>query len=127
MNHFKNTTVMIAFYEWKTKKINMNQMHKINGTFCLTPGRRSSSLHAEKVSWMYQSGNKHENYENRLTNDFVDVQTGNQTWKLRKYYCWNTKNFQNHEGSFIFLTFTLKPHKVVALKSREKNTKIRHF
>ena len=37
----------------------------------LTAGCPNSSLHAKKVSYMYQSGNKHENYENLLTNDFV--------------------------------------------------------
>ena len=34
----------------------------------LTPEYPSSSLRTEKVSLMYQSGNKHENYENQVIN-----------------------------------------------------------
>ena len=44
----------------------------------LTPQCPSLSLHAERVSWMYQSGNKHENYENQIING------GNNTVFQRK-------------------------------------------
>ena len=50
----------------------------------LTLGRRSSSLHAIEVSWMYQSGNKHKHYENQVTNIFMDVSTGKQSIKMMK-------------------------------------------
>ena len=35
---------------------------------CLTPQCPSLSLHAERVSWMYQSGNIYENFENQIIN-----------------------------------------------------------
>ena len=41
----------------------------------LTPGCRSSSLHAIEVSWMYQSGNKDKNTENQVINGFKKVMT----------------------------------------------------
>ena len=50
----------------------------------LTAGCPNSSLHAKKVSYMYQSGNKHENYESRLSNGFVDVSIGKQNMKIMK-------------------------------------------
>ena len=52
----------------------------------LTPGWRSLSLHAEKVSYVYQSENKHENYENHLIHRFVNLSIGKQ----------NIKNFEEY-------------------------------
>ena len=52
----------------------------------LTPGRRSLSLHAEKVSHVYQSENKHENYENHFIYGFVNLSIGKQ----------NIKNFEEY-------------------------------
>ena len=52
----------------------------------LTPGRRSLSLHAEKVSYMYQSENKHENYENHLIHGFVNLSIGKQNMKKFEEY-----------------------------------------
>ena len=57
----------------------------------LTPGCRSSSLHAVEVSWMYQSENKHENYENHLIHGFVNLSMGKR----------NMKNFEEYKLSFF--------------------------
>ena len=54
--------------------------------FYLTTGRRSLSLHAEKVSYVYQSENKHENYENYFIYGFVNLSIGKQ----------NIKNFEEY-------------------------------
>ena len=50
----------------------------------LTPGCSSFSLHAQEVSWMYQSGNKHKTYENRVINGFVDVSIGKYNIEILK-------------------------------------------
>ena len=49
-----------------------------------TPGYRSSSLHVIKVSWMYQSANKHKKHENQVVNGFMDVSIGKQNIKIMK-------------------------------------------
>ena len=55
-------------------------------TLTVTLGRRSLSLHAEKVSYVYQSENKHENYENHFIYGFVNLSIGKQ----------NIKNFEEY-------------------------------
>ena len=67
---------------WQAKKVQKYCMDLIVAS--LTPGCRSSSLHAIEVSWMYQSGNKHKHYENQVTNIFMDVSTGKQNIKIMK-------------------------------------------
>ena len=50
---------------WKQHSIHLfNQLPN----FSLTPRCPSLSLHAERVSWMYQSENKHENHEKQIIN-----------------------------------------------------------
>ena len=39
----------------------------------LTPRCSSVSLHTERFSWMYQSQNKHENYENQIINGWNSI------------------------------------------------------
>ena len=59
----------------------------------LTPGRRSLSLHAEKVSYMYQSENKHEINENHLIHGFANLSIGKQNMKnFEEYHFFNTKS-----------------------------------
>ena len=61
---------------WNPKKLLISSMEKKyqlcalleSGIGGLTPRCPSLSLHAERVSWMYQSGNKHENCENQIIN-----------------------------------------------------------
>ena len=82
----------------------------------LTPGRRSLSLHAEKVSYMYQSENKHENYENHLIHGFVNLSIGKQNMKnLKNIIFWHKKLkdyglnlFLGKTWSFRFASFFLK-------------------
>eukprot|EP00493_Phyllostaurus_siculus_P026793 UN27139 len=42
-------------------------LQKIRFRDFLTSGCPSSSLHAQKVSWMYQSGNAHTSYEKQVS------------------------------------------------------------
>ena len=47
---------------------------------------------------MYQSGNKDENQESRLTNGFVDVSIGKQNIKFMKNVIFNTKSCQTYNA-----------------------------
>ena len=60
----------------------------------LTPRYRSSSLHAEWVSWDYQSGNKHKHFENQDMNSFIDVSIGKQKIKNMKNIVFSHENLQ---------------------------------
>ena len=60
----------------------------------LTPGRRSLSLHAEKVSYMYQSENKHEINENHLIHGFANLSMGKQNMKNFEEYHFLTQKVE---------------------------------
>ena len=83
----------------------------------------SLSLHAERVSWMYQSGNKHENYENQIINGGND--TVFQRIKLSKsrrlVHLW-----QNMIISFWmnFLLFFSRIMKHIKTKKFDEKTKL---
>ena len=62
--------------------------------FILTPGRRSLSLHAEKVSYMYQSENKHEINENHLVHGFANLSMGKQNMKHFEEYHFLTQKVE---------------------------------
>ena len=68
----------------------------------LTPGRRSLSLHAEKVSYMYQSENKHENYENHLIHGFVNLSIGKQNMKNFEEYHFLTQKVERLRPKSLF-------------------------
>ena len=68
----------------------------------LTPGRRSLSLHAEKVSYMYQSANKHENYENHLIHGFVNLSIGKQNMKKFEEYHFLTQKAERLRPKSLF-------------------------
>ena len=68
----------------------------------LTPERRSLSLHAEKVSYMYQSENKHENYENHLIHGFVNLSIGKQNMKTFEEYHFLTQKVERLRPKSLF-------------------------
>ena len=57
-------------FEPKTNQLSQKLTIKslIESWECITLQCPSLLLHAERVSWMYQSRNKHENCENRIIN-----------------------------------------------------------
>ena len=70
--------ILKIYFLGKKERIFYFQLTDTKNIMILTPRWPSLSLHAERVSWMYQSGNKHENYENQIING------GNNTVFQRK-------------------------------------------
>ena len=65
----------------------------------LTPGRRSLSLHAEKVSYVYQSENKHENH---FIYGFVNLSIGKQNIKNFEEYHFLTQKVERLRPKSLF-------------------------
>ena len=58
----------------------------------LTPQCPSLSLHAETVSWMYQSGNKDENCENKIINRGNNTVLTQKVVKITKIHTFMAKH-----------------------------------
>ena len=69
-------------------------LQRVNFRLNITPGRRSLSLHAEKVSYMYQSENKHEINENHLIHGFANLSMGKQNMKNFEEYHFLTQKVE---------------------------------